>query len=54
MKQDQALQVLVQAAIVGQKNGAYTFDEATIIKQAIDTFKPVEQAAAEQVEQIEE
>ncbi len=56
MTQEQALNTLVQGVLVAQKNGAYTLDEAAIIKQAVDAFKPAENTTveAEQVEQIEE
>lgn len=39
MTQEQAIQTLVQAVLVGQAKGAYTLDEAVIVKEAIDAFK---------------
>ena len=47
MTQEQGVQTLVQAVIVGQSKGAYTFDEAVIIKKAIDAFKPSAQVTSE-------
>jgi hypothetical protein len=43
MTQEQAIQVLVQAVMLGQSKGAYTLDEAEVIKKAVDAFKPAEQ-----------
>lgn len=47
MTQEQAIQVLIQAVLVGQSKGAYTIDEAVIIKQAIDAFKTAPQGQSE-------
>lgn len=44
MTQEQALQVLIQAAQLAQSKGAFTLQEAGIVAQAIETFsKPVEE-----------
>ena len=41
--QQQALNVLVQAAQVAQKRGVYSLDEAGLIAQAIAVFAPPEE-----------
>ncbi len=39
----EALKILVEAVNLAQSRGAYNFDEAVIVKKAIDTFtKPAE------------
>tara|TARA_R110001632_G_scaffold92006_3_gene196868 strand:- start:70 stop:267 length:198 start_codon:yes stop_codon:yes gene_type:complete len=35
---NQALSTLIQAAVLGQSKGAYNFDEATVINNAIKYF----------------
>ena len=42
--QNRALNVLIMAANVGQAKGAYTLDEAAIIRDAIRVFEPPKQA----------
>ncbi len=40
MKQDQALNILVQAAHAGQKAGAFNLAEAKMIAEATEVFVP--------------
>ena len=40
MTQDQALNTLIQAAIVAQSKGAFTLDEASLVNDAVKAFKP--------------
>ena len=54
MKEEEAVNVLIQAAHLGQIKGAYTLNDAALIKQAIDilskTFNLEEQNIQEEVE----
>lgn len=38
MKNEQAINILITAARVGQAKGAYTFEEASVINEAIKVF----------------
>jgi hypothetical protein len=40
MTKEQSLQILIQAAQVGQAKGAYTLQEAKLIAEAMETFIP--------------
>ena len=40
LTQDQALGILIQAARIGQKAGAYTLEDAEVIARAIKVFVP--------------
>ncbi len=40
MNKEKALQVLVEAASLGQSRGIFTLEHAGIILQAINAFKP--------------
>ena len=55
MEQDKALQIIISAVYKGQKAGVYTFEESTIIYQAIQSFKKnkLEPIQEEQKEQLE-
>lgn len=45
MDQQNAIQILVQVAILAQSKGVLTLDEAVVVKQAIDVFVTKEQSA---------
>jgi len=51
--QEQALSVLVQAAQLAQKRGAFDLTEASLISQAVSTFAP-EPAPEEVSEEVSE
>lgn len=46
LTQTQALEVLVQAARIGQSKGAYTLEDAKLIADAISVFVPAKTAEA--------
>lgn len=46
MNQNQALQVLIQAATFAQSKGVYSFDDSTVIGKAIKMFAPPANAPA--------
>ena len=48
MQQNEALQILVQAALKAQGSGILSLDEAVLVKQAIDSFKPQEEEKTEE------
>ena len=49
----QAVKVLINAAQVGQKAGAYSFEDSTLIFQAIGTLTQPAPAASEMTEATE-
>jgi hypothetical protein len=49
MDQNQAINVLVQAAQVAQSKGAFTLQEAVTIAAAIEAFTPVKEPSIEEV-----
>lgn len=44
MNQQQALEILVKAVEIAQSKGAYSLDDAAVLKTAIDVFRPKEEA----------
>lgn len=48
MEQNEALQILVQAALKAQGSGILSLDEAVLVKQAIDAFKIEEEVKTEE------
>lgn len=48
MEQNEALQILVQAALKAQGSGILSLDEAVLVKQAIDAFKTEEEVKTEE------
>jgi len=40
MEQEKAIQILGEVALVAQSKGVLSLDDAVIVKEAIDTFKP--------------
>ena len=38
MKQEDAIKTLIQAVQIAQAKGAFTLDDAVVVKQAIDVF----------------
>ena len=54
MDQNQALNVLVQAARVAQKRGAFSLDEASAVARAVSAFVATEPAASTSEETEEE
>jgi len=52
--QEQALSVLVQAAQLAQKRGAFDLTEAGLISQAVSTFAPEPVPVEETEETVEE
>lgn len=47
MDQNEALKVLVQAALKAQGSGILSLDEAVLVKNAIDAFKQEEEKTEE-------
>lgn len=48
MEQNKALEVLIQVSLLAQSKGVLSLDEAVIVKEAIEAFKPVEEPAKEE------
>ena len=40
MNQEKAIQVLIQGCLVAQSKGAFTLDDAVLVKEAIEHFAP--------------
>ena len=49
MDQNQAVNVLIQAAQVAQSKGAFTLQEAVTIAKAIEAFTPAKEPLVEEV-----
>jgi len=47
MDQNRALQMLVAGIQKAQANGVYTLDESAALAQAVETFRPPEEAEAQ-------
>lgn len=47
MNQEKAIQVLIQGCLVGQSKGAFTLDDAVIVKEAIEHFVPKSEQPSE-------
>lgn len=45
LNQNQAINVLIQAARIGQSKGAYTLEDAELISKAIKLFTPNQETA---------
>ena len=43
MEQNKAIQILIEVALVAQSKGVLTLDDAVIVKDAIETFRPKEE-----------
>jgi hypothetical protein len=43
MEQNKAIQILIEVALVAQSKGALSLDDAVIVKEAIETFRPKEE-----------
>lgn len=55
MNKEQAISVLVTASKIGQAKGAYTLEDASVIKTAIDVLSPKDEVKEEpKVEEIKE
>tara|TARA_R100000808_G_C2022509_1_gene70029 strand:- start:112 stop:279 length:168 start_codon:yes stop_codon:yes gene_type:complete len=54
MDQNQALQMLVVAVQKAQANGVYSLEEAAALAQAVETFRPPEEAQPEEAPADEE
>lgn len=62
MKQEQALQILINAAIVAQRKGAFELQEAKLVAEAVEVFtkkpepenKKVEEETKPEVEVLKE
>lgn len=52
MEQQNAIQILVQVALLAQSKGVLSLEEAVIVKQAIDVF--VKKEEPKQEEEVEE
>jgi len=51
LNQDQALQVLLQSALVAQRRGAFNLDEAELVAKAFKIFAPIPQPQPQQQQQ---
>ena len=51
MDQNQALNVLVQAARVAQKRGAFSLDEASAVARAVSAFVATNEETEEETEE---
>lgn len=50
MNNEQAIKTLIQAVQIAQAKGAFTLDDAVVVKQAIDVFiKPQEPIVPESI-----
>lgn len=47
LTKEQAISVLVSATKIGQAKGAYTLEDASVIKTAIDVLSPKEEVKEE-------
>tara|TARA_R110000868_G_scaffold136447_1_gene349414 strand:+ start:20801 stop:20998 length:198 start_codon:yes stop_codon:yes gene_type:complete len=47
MTENEALNILVQVALKAQSVGALKLEESVLVKEAIDTFTPKEEASSE-------
>jgi len=54
MTEDQAKQILINAAQVAQSKGAFSLDDAAVVLQAIKTLVPKEEVKEVEVETIKE
>ena len=57
MTPEEAIKVLIQVAIVAQAKGALSLEDAVIVKQSIDLFKPAVPAVPageSKVDQVED
>jgi hypothetical protein len=52
MDQNQAINVLVQAAQVAQSKGAFTLQEAVTIAKAIEAFTPAKESSEEVASEV--
>lgn len=53
MTQNEALKILVDTAVLAQKTGALTLDEAVVVRDAILVFKAPAQVAQNTSEELE-
>ena len=51
MKQEQAIEILLGAARIGQSRGAYTLEDAKIIAMAVELLTPKKEAVKEEVKE---
>jgi len=54
LTQDQALGILIQGVRVGQKNGAYSLEDAELLAKAVKTFVPPKAPEGEAAELVVE
>lgn len=52
MEQQNAIQILVQVALLAQSKGVLTLEEAVLVKQAIDVFVKKEESDQQEVEEV--
>jgi hypothetical protein len=51
MNQEKAIQVLIQGCLVAQSKGAFTLDDAVVVKEAIEIFVPKKEESSEPSEE---
>jgi len=54
MEQNKALSILVEAVNLAQTRGAFKLEEAKVIAEAIEVFKPKEEPKVETKEEVKE
>jgi hypothetical protein len=50
MNQEKAIQVLIQGCLGAQSKGAFTLDDAVLVKEAIEHFVPKTEQPSEESE----
>jgi|TARA_R100000808_G_C2069615_1_gene97682 hypothetical protein len=54
MEQNQALQLLVAGVQKGQANGIFSLEESAALAQAVNAFRPPEEAVEEEPEEADD
>jgi hypothetical protein len=49
MENNQALEILINVALLAQSKGILSLDDAVIVKQAVDCFKSIEKEEEEEI-----
>ena len=47
MNQEKAIQILIQGCLVAQSKGAFTLDDAVLVKEAIEFLAPKKEEQSE-------